>query len=393
MAEWVEATVQQMLALRSRRILEIGAGLGLLLFRVAPTCEVYWATDICEGVVDFLTRHVRADRSLDHVKLIHAQASEIGNLPEGYFDQIVVSSVIQYFPSPHYLLDVLTKAARALRPGGIIFLGDVRNLDLLESFHRSVLMAQSPPTETIGTLRANLRRRVEGDTELAVAPGFWHAIRPMLPQITGVSIEPRRGRAHNEFNCFRYNVLLRVGGDPAPEVDVQYEDWTSAGWSLDRLRAAIADGPTTPLALSNIPNARSADIAAAGQMLNDADAVMTVAHFRRQLAAHPAAAAIDPQDLWDLESPSHEVHISWSHSDSAGSFDAAFIPRGAPRPADRINAASQSDGAWLRFCNDPVRKRRIATLTSQLDQFLKTQLPNETVPSRLMVVDRLPTTL
>src|SRR2546423_14220487 len=137
-----------MRAFQPGNVLEIGCGLGLLLFRVAPHCREYWATDFYEGCINFRRRHVDANPAFSNVKLVHAEASEIGNVPQGHFDLIVINSVIQYFPSAAYLLDVLEKCSRALRPGGAVFLGDMRNLQLQEAFHLSVLLEQSRPQDT-----------------------------------------------------------------------------------------------------------------------------------------------------------------------------------------------------------------------------------------------------
>src|SRR3954454_24301592 len=41
MAEWVHDTVVRILQLKPRRILEIGCGTGLLLYRLAPHCDEY----------------------------------------------------------------------------------------------------------------------------------------------------------------------------------------------------------------------------------------------------------------------------------------------------------------------------------------------------------------
>ena len=48
MREWVAETVTRILALRPRRVLEIGCGTGLLLARIAPHCERYTGADFSE---------------------------------------------------------------------------------------------------------------------------------------------------------------------------------------------------------------------------------------------------------------------------------------------------------------------------------------------------------
>ena len=63
---------------------------------------------------------------------------------ERSFDTVVLNSVAQYFPDLDYLLRVLEGAAAALRPGGRIFVGDVRSLPLAGAFHASVELARAP---------------------------------------------------------------------------------------------------------------------------------------------------------------------------------------------------------------------------------------------------------
>ena len=45
MREWVDVTVARIAALQPERVLEIGCGTGLLLYRLAPNCERYVGTD------------------------------------------------------------------------------------------------------------------------------------------------------------------------------------------------------------------------------------------------------------------------------------------------------------------------------------------------------------
>ena len=392
MAEWVDQTVQQMLALRPVSVLEIGCGLGLLLFRVAPHCREYWATDFFEGCVNFCRRHVDANPAFANVKLVHAEASEIGNVPQGHFDLIVINSVIQYFPSAAYLLDVLEKSTHALRPGGAVFLGDMRNLQLQEAFHLSVLLEQSRPKDTVETLRGNLRRRVEGDMELALAPGFFHAVRREVPQFGEVIIEPQRGHARNELTRFRFNAVLRISSPGQPPEPIDYQDWMQGGWTLDSLRHALTHDRPPRLAFAKVPNVRTCAAADAVTALQQADPGTSVADFRKSLAARAASAgsdSVDPQDLWDLEQTlPYRIQVSWANSDSTGDFDVAISRNDQPLP--HIVARGETDADIARLASDPLRKRRTAALTSQLSDWLKTNLPEGSMPARMMVVDQLP---
>ena len=56
MVEWRSATVDRIMALQPRRVLEIGAGSGLVLSQVAPQCEHYVGTDMSAAAIDNLAR-------------------------------------------------------------------------------------------------------------------------------------------------------------------------------------------------------------------------------------------------------------------------------------------------------------------------------------------------
>ena len=60
MLEWVEHTVGRILSLRPRRVLEIGCGTGMLLFRIAPLCEHYHGLDISASAIAMFKRRRRS---------------------------------------------------------------------------------------------------------------------------------------------------------------------------------------------------------------------------------------------------------------------------------------------------------------------------------------------
>ena len=46
MREWIECTAERIQRLRPRRVLEVGFGTGMVLFRIAPGCELYHGIDL-----------------------------------------------------------------------------------------------------------------------------------------------------------------------------------------------------------------------------------------------------------------------------------------------------------------------------------------------------------
>jgi ubiquinone/menaquinone biosynthesis C-methylase UbiE len=58
MREWVNNQVTQILALQPKRVLEIGCGTGLLLFRIAPHCSKYYATDFSPISLNYIQQQL-----------------------------------------------------------------------------------------------------------------------------------------------------------------------------------------------------------------------------------------------------------------------------------------------------------------------------------------------
>ena len=58
-AAWMEQTVDRVLALKARRVREIGCGgSGLMLFRIAPHSEEYTATDLSANALSVLRHQI-----------------------------------------------------------------------------------------------------------------------------------------------------------------------------------------------------------------------------------------------------------------------------------------------------------------------------------------------
>lgn len=171
------ATVERVRELGQRRILEIGAGTGLLMGPLAagPRCEEYWATDFCGAAVEALRARTRGDERLrDKVRLSCREAHDTAGLPTGYFDTVVLGSVVQHFPGLGYLRTVVARALELLAPGGSILLGDLRPLG---------------------------RGPVRGP-ELRIDPALFTALAREFPAIRTIDVRPAPGAGE------RYDVVL-----------------------------------------------------------------------------------------------------------------------------------------------------------------------------------------
>ncbi|MBW8807977.1 MAG: alpha/beta fold hydrolase [Lysobacter sp.] len=248
MREWRAATVRRILALHPRRVLEIGVGSGLILAPVAPHVETYHGTDLSRATVERLQRQLAQRPELAgkvqlHTLPAHRTRQVAASLPsEAYYDLIIVNSVLQYFPSSDYLLEVIEQAMALLAPGGALYLGDVRNLQLLRSFVNAVQLHQAGNDIDATTLQRRIDQTLLTEKELLLAPEFFTQLPQRLQSIAAVDIQTKRSRHDNELSRHRYEVVLRKHG---PEVRsaaaLPTRPWSAALLESDALAAQLAE--------------------------------------------------------------------------------------------------------------------------------------------------------
>lgn len=242
MREWVDRIVARVCSQAPRNLLEIGCGTGLLLYRIAPSCTTYMGTDISmkalEGIREYMARE---PAKWGHVRLALLAANEIGTLQSEFpFDTILLNSVVQYFPSAQYLLEVLQQCRTLLSPRGRIILGDVRSMSQLELFHFSVQLSRAAGDQTVEALLEAVARAVREEKELVISPAFFTGLEGLLNDLAYVEVLPRTGGLDNELNNFRYDVVLHFGERPAATISPEGDLKDMRGQHTDRFLDAMA---------------------------------------------------------------------------------------------------------------------------------------------------------
>ncbi|MGW0761553.1 amino acid adenylation domain-containing protein, partial [Streptomyces sp. NPDC002814] len=360
MREWQRAAVDAVLRFGPGRVLEVGAGSGLLMTPLADVVDEYWGTDLSRVSIDRLRDFARA-RGWKHVRLSCRPAHDLSGLPRRRFDTVVINSVVQYFPSADYLRDVLTQVMDLLADGGRVIIGDVRHYGLLRVFQAAV-------HDFRGTqgLRAAVERAMAVEKELLLAPEFFTSFKH--PAISGVEVSLKAGRASDELTGYRYEVVLHTA--PARRLAaLPVLVWGQDITGLDEV--------TGPARVTRIPNPRLADGVAAMRVLDGADAVPT-----------SAGPELEPEVVrqWAAARGMRAVP-TWS-SNRWNTYDVVLTDAAEAEPLADVYRPAEA----VEQANVPAVARTVGELVSELRSTVKELLPDYMVPATITPIERIPVT-
>jgi amino acid adenylation domain-containing protein/non-ribosomal peptide synthase protein (TIGR01720 family) len=388
MREQVDRTVERILRLRPSRVLEIGCGTGLLLFRLAPHCSAYTGTDFSRVALEYVSKQL-ADAPLAQMRLLQQNADDFASLEPESFDVIVLNSIAQYFPSIDYLVRVLEAACRAVSPGGCIFLGDVRNLSLLEALHTSLELHHAADSLSTAQLRERARKGMTEEQELTIDPAFFSALQRRLPQIRQIEVQGKRGRCLNELTRFRYDAVLRVGGDSRPEAPPASFEWRD----VSSLRAFLEATTQDVVVVDNVPDARVWQEIKAVELLASPECPRTVGELRGLLSGGGLAS----EDIWALgDEVPFDVGVGWSPGAAQTGYLRIVCRRRSgrrdPELLPLLAVDAPLDTPLAAFGNHPLQKKGAQRLVPLFRAFLQERLPDYMIPSSFVLMDALPLT-
>ncbi|WP_447034615.1 non-ribosomal peptide synthase/polyketide synthase [Streptomyces sp. DSM 118878] len=397
MREWRDRTVERIAALRPRRLLEIGVGTGLLLSRLAPDCENYWATDFSARAIESLAARLARQPGLaGKVNLRTQAAHEVEGLPAGWFDTIVLNSVVQYFPSADYLTEVLDQALVLLAPGGSVFVGDVRDVRLLSPLATVTQLHRADRSTDPEVVRRAVAQAPRAEEELLVDPEFFPAFRAANSDVGTVDIHLKRGRFHNELTRYRYDVVLRKA--PAPSISLARAPelrWGAQITGVPALAHHLRTVRPAMVRLTGVPNVRIADDVAAADAFRAGAPLPELLQRLPRPESNPqdTARAPGPQTLEALgEQCGYWVGVTWSATSTAH-VEVVFVQSSTAADATLTGLYRSAGGTGeplATWTNNPATARDTGALIGALRDWARGQLPEYMVPAATVVLDALP---
>lgn len=185
------------------RVLEIGCASGLTMFEVAPKVQSYIGTDLSRVIIEKNQSRINAEHR-KNISLFALYAHEIDQLDQAGFDIIIINSVVQNFNGPNYLREIIEKCVARLGEKGIIFLGDLMDIDKKEALIDSLNQYYEGHTED------DRKTKRDWEDEFFVSREMIEGISSAFPEIINIEFSEKIGTVRNELTEFRFDSILHV---------------------------------------------------------------------------------------------------------------------------------------------------------------------------------------
>ncbi|MGB5980470.1 MAG: amino acid adenylation domain-containing protein [Cyclobacteriaceae bacterium] len=183
------------------RVLEIGCGHGVVLFKIAPKVAYYHATDLAPNILN-KNRERLDQQGITHVVQEAYGAADIDKVREKNFDVIVCSSVVHYFPDTIYLEKVICDSINLLADKGVIYLDDLIDLSKKDNLLKS--------TDDHKKNNPSHKTKTNWDNDLFINKEFFEYLQEKYPQVECFEATSKNGKIDNELTRYRFDVVLKI---------------------------------------------------------------------------------------------------------------------------------------------------------------------------------------
>ncbi|KAF7770033.1 hypothetical protein PCIT_a2979 [Pseudoalteromonas citrea] len=373
MHEWRDATIARLQTLPLGKVLEIGSGSGLIFYPLVEHCTHYFATDFSKAAIEKLTFGAKqlgfehkSQFAVCDAATIYDAVSAQNYTP----DTVIINSVAQYFPSFDYLMDVITQASQLMPQGGVIFIGDVRDARLLDSFHYDVQKSRASDVAHDQLKQLAAQARVL-DKELLISPLFFAQLHNHLSQCSGAQALYKSGTHSSEMTDYRYDVLLTLSQKEVIRAVTPQVTEYSDGLNIAEL-VALHDH----VLIEGVPNAR-------------------VYHAYVDYYNLPCKYS-NPLSWqgWTELATSLQCEVRFIPSDvSAHLMSVSLIKNAASAACDFVSINHHEHTALTHTpLSHYVREPVVEINIGQLVESLKTQLPEHLLPQHFVQLEQIPLT-
>ncbi|MEX2964620.1 amino acid adenylation domain-containing protein, partial [Microbulbifer sp. TYP-18] len=393
--ELLAGAMKRILALKPKKLLEVGVGTGLLLYRYAEHCESIYALDPSAAALGGIQQEIDR-RGWRHISLSQGDALSIEALAGSDYDTIVINSVVQYFPNRLYFEALLARALDCIQSCGKIFIGDLRNYDLLEAHAAAIERSRLGQRIAVSEFRQRVQQRLRQEKELLVSPSFFLSLAADTASIVDVDIQLRRGVGDNEMMRYRYDVVLSVDKQNAASRPVNSiaadlaEQKAALKWfdysGVEVLRGVLSAGEYETFAVSGLSNPRVREDVAIAEGVKHWPGNQLVSLSER--AGHLNQESIEQMHAFEAllqfaEQCGYQPAVTWSQ-ERLDCLDVVFSRLRAPSALARH--------AYKRrpFANNPQLQTIGHQLFSLLKPSLTERLPDYMVPAYLVAVEQFP---
>ncbi|PQJ09043.1 non-ribosomal peptide synthetase [Flavipsychrobacter stenotrophus] len=393
LAEWLHTSVARIKELKAKRIYEIGSGAGQVMFELADGIDYYMATDYAQAAINNISSRLAADdERWKHVKAGVAAADDFSAIGSTQLDLVLINSVAQYFPNTDYMINVVRQAINRLGQGGCLFIGDMQGKNSLEMYHAMDHFPRAADATTLRQFNEVVENRMRIEEEFVADPAFFYLLPQLIPQITGVDVQLRKGQSVNETTKYHYDVWLHVGMPVdvvKPVVSKLWQDLTT----VVQVEAMLQANGGKVTEIKHVVNSRTVRDHKLLQLLHSANPGTKVNDIRAEV--ENAVNGVHPDVFWALgDKHGFKAHVRWTTDGTDGMYDVVFVP-----VADKLMVPAYTiegdEGDIHDFARTPIVNNEVRVPQELIETWkhkLNEVLPAYMVPDEFIVLQKFPLT-